>query len=69
MKGYLEKYGPHSHDLKHVMGSDFAFHFVSAMHYHIGSPKWIKSKKATINPKSNDDNSFQYAIMVTLNYK
>ena len=51
------------------MGLDFVFHYVSGMHYHIGSSKWIKSKKATINPKSNDDKSFQYAIMVTLNYK
>lgn len=51
------------------MGLDFVFHYVSGMHYHTGSPKWIKSKKATINPKSNDGNSFQYAIMVTLNYK
>ena len=69
MKGYLEKYGPHLRDLKHVMGLDFVFHYVSGMHYHTGSPKWIKSKKATINPKSNDGNSFQYAIKVTLNYK
>ena len=46
MKGYLEKYGPHLRDLKHVMGLDFVFHYVSGMHYHTGSPKWIKSKKS-----------------------
>ena len=35
---------------------------------YIDSPKWLKDKKATINPKNND-NCFQYAITVVLNYQ
>ena len=31
---------------------------------YIDSPKWLKNKKATINPKSNDDKWFQYALTV-----
>ena len=34
----------------------------------IDSPDWMYSKKSTINSKNNDDNCFQYAIAVTLNY-
>ena len=33
------------------------------------SPKWLKDKKAIINPKSNDNNSFQHVLTVTLNYQ
>ena len=36
---------------------------------YIDFPKWLKNKKATINPKNNDDNCFQYALTVGLNYK
>ena len=36
---------------------------------YIGSPKWLENKKATINPKDNDDNCFQYALTVALNHK
>ena len=35
----------------------------------IDSPEWLKNKKATINPKNNDDNCFQYALTVALNYQ
>ena len=35
---------------------------------YIDSPKWLKNKKATINPKNNDDECFQYALTVALNY-
>ena len=31
---------------------------------YIDSPEWLKNKKATINPKNNDDNCFQYALTV-----
>ena len=34
---------------------------------YIDFPEWLKNKKATINPKINDDNCFQYALTVTLN--
>ena len=36
---------------------------------YIYSPKWLKIKKATINPKNNDNNCFQYALAVGLNYQ
>ena len=35
----------------------------------IDSPKWLKNKEATINPKNNDNNCFQYALTVALNYQ
>ena len=35
----------------------------------IDSPKWLKNKKSTINPKNNDNNCFQYALTVALNYQ
>ena len=36
---------------------------------YIDSPKWLKNKKTTINPKNNDDKCFQYALTVALNYE
>ena len=33
------------------------------------SSDWIKNRKATINPKNEDDKHFQYTATVTLNYK
>ena len=36
---------------------------------YIDSPEWLKDKKATINPKNNDDNCFQYRLTVALNHK
>ena len=36
---------------------------------YIDSPEWLKNKKATINPKNNDDNCFQYALTIALNHK
>ena len=36
---------------------------------YIDSPKWIQNKKATINPKNNDVNCFQYAVTAALNYE
>ena len=61
-------------------GSDFIFDSVHVMYYkchkvnfrrgcsYIGYPDWIKKKKATINPKNEDDQCFQYAVTVALNY-
>ena len=34
---------------------------------YIDSPEWIKDKKSTINPKTNDYKCFQYAVTVPLN--
>ena len=65
-----------------MKGSEFIFYSVDVLHYHlqktslkrtrssyIDSPEWIKNKKATINPKNNDDNCFEYAIIAPLNHK
>ena len=62
-------------------GSEFVYDSVDALYYnlnkvslsrgrsYIDSPKWLKNKKATINPKNNDDKCFQYALTVALNYE
>ena len=59
--------------------SDFEFGGVNFLYYdfneitlnrggsYIDSPKWLKDKKSTINPKNNDDKCFQYAITLALN--
>ena len=64
-----------------MRGSEFIFDSVDALHYnlnkisltrggsYIDSPKWLKNKKATINPKNNDDKCFQYVLTVALNYE
>ena len=64
-----------------VRGSEFIFDRVDLLYYHlqkvglkrggsyIDSPKWLKNKKATINPQNNDDNYFQYALTVALNHQ
>ena len=36
---------------------------------YIYSPKWLKNEKVKINPKNNDDKSFQSAITVVLNHQ
>ena len=64
-----------------MRGSEFIFNGVDALYYdlnkislsrggsNIDSPKWLKNKKATINPKNNDGKCFQYAITVALNHE
>ena len=62
--------------------SDLAFDRVDALYYKLhkislnrggayrGSPKWVKNKKVTINPKNKkDDKCIHYAIAVALNYQ
>ena len=62
--------------------SGFIFDSIGLLYYHLqkeslsrktgsymDSPKWLIKKKATRNPKNNDDNCFQYALTVALNYK
>ena len=61
--------------------NEFIFDSVDGLYYglnkislsrggsYIDSPEWLKNKKATINPKSNDDKCFQYAVTVALNYE
>ena len=35
---------------------------------YIDSPKWLKDKRSTVNPESNDDKCFQYAVTLALNF-
>ena len=63
-----------------MRGSEFIFDSVDTLYYNLNkirlsggvsyrdSPKWLKNKKADINPKHNDDKGFQYAITVALNH-
>ena len=62
-----------------MKGSNFEFDGVNFFYYdfnktsinrggsYIDSPQWLKNKKSTINPKNNDDKSFQYAVTLALN--
>ena len=64
-----------------MRGSEFVFDSIDLLHYnlrkislnrggsHTDSPKLLKNKKATINPKNNGDKCFQYALTVALNYE
>ena len=76
-KSFLQKY---EENLQNKMrGSDFEFDGVNFLYYdfneislnrggsYIDSPKWLKDKKSTINPKNNDDKCFQYAVTLALN--
>ena len=76
-RSLLQKY---EKNLQNKMrGSDFEFDGVNFLYYdfnkislnrggsYIDSPKWLKNKKSTINPKNNDDKCFQYAVTLALN--
>ena len=64
-----------------MRGSEFIFDGADALYYdlnkislsrgksYIDSPKWLKNKKATINPKNNNGKCFRYALAVALNYQ
>ena len=64
-----------------MKGSEFVFDSVNSLYYklhkisqnkggsYIDSPKRLKNKKATINPKKNDDKCFQYTVTVALNHE
>ena len=69
-------------ELKEKMrGSEFVFDSVDLLHYNLHKislnrgrsntdpPEWLKEKKATINPQSNDDEYFQYALALALDYQ
>ena len=79
-ESFLQKY---EENLQEKMkGSDFEFDGVNFLYYdfnkiskisinrggsYIDSPKWLKDKKSTINPKNNDYKCFQYAVTLALN--
>ena len=62
-----------------MKGSECEFDGVNFLYYdfnkicinrggsYIDSPKWIKNKKSTMNPKNNDRKCFQYAVTLALN--
>ena len=63
-------------------GNEFVFDSVDLLYQHlqktsprrrgrsyVDSTKQLKIKKATINPKNNDDKCFQYALIVASNYQ
>ena len=75
-ESFLQKY---QEGLEESMrGSEFVYDSVDALYYnlnkvslsrggsYIDSPKWLKNKKATINPKNKDDKCFQYALTVAI---
>ena len=57
-------------------GSNFVFQSVDLLSYHIHktslkrgnlyikSPEWILNKRATINPKNNDNRCFEYSMLL-----
>ena len=71
-ESFLQKYEEHLQNK--MKGSEFAFDGVNFLYHdfnkislnrggsYIDSPKWLKDKKSTINPKNNDDKCFQYAV-------
>ena len=65
-----------------MRGSEFVPSGTDLLYYHlqrismnrkgssyIDSPRCLKNKKATMNPKNNDNNCFQYVLIVALNHK
>ena len=76
-KSLLQRY---QENLQEKMrGSDFVFDGVNFLYYdfnkisisrggsYIDSPKWLKDKKSSVNPKNNDHKCFQYAVTLALN--
>ena len=71
-KSFLQKY---QEGLEESMrGNEFVYDRANALYYnlnkvilsrggsYINSPRWLKNKKATINPKNNADKCFQYPL-------
>ena len=66
---------------KSTRGSEIVFDSVDLLYYqlqkislkrggsNVYSPKCLKNKNSTIDPKSNYDNSFQYTVTVALSYQ
>ena len=58
-----------------MRGSEFEFDGVNFLYYdfnkvnrvesYIDSPKWLKDKNSTINPKNNDDKCFQICCNIS----
>ena len=64
-----------------MRGREFVYDSVDVLYYnlnkvsisrggsYIDPPKWLKNKKAIINPKTEDHKCFQYALTVALNHE
>ena len=76
-ESFLQRYEEH---LQNKMSrSDFEFDGINFLYYdfnkksiyrggtYVDSPKWLKDKRSTINPKNNDNKCFQYATTLALN--
>ena len=78
-KSFLQKYQEGLEES--VRGREFVYDSVDVLYYnlnkvslsrggsYIDSLKWLKNKKATMNPKNEDDKCFQYALTVALNHE
>ena len=77
-RSFLNNY---QEDLKIISGSEFNFESVELMNYklhkvslrrggsYIKSPEWLANKRATINPKNeNDDECLRWSTISALNY-
>ena len=79
-KSFLQRYQEGLEESR--KGSQFNFDSIDLLYYHlqkpslkrtgssyIDSPKWLKNKRATINPKNNNNNCFQYSLTAALRYQ
>ena len=78
LKSFLTNYQNEEKILRN--GSNFVFESIDLLFYpihktnlkrkksYIKSPKWILNKRATINPKTKNNNCFQYSTTVALNH-
>ena len=76
-KSFLQRFAENLQEK--MRGSDFEFDGINFFCYnfnktsiyrggsYIDSPKWLKDKKSTINPKNNSHKCFQYAATLALN--
>ena len=77
LRSFLHNY---QQEVKIIKGSNFVFESVDILDYklhrvrlntggsYIKSPKWLENKKATINPKNDDDECLRWSIISALNY-
>ena len=79
-KSFLQRYQEGLEESR--KGSQFIFDSIDLLYYHlqkpslkrtgwsyIDSPKWLKNKRATINPKNNNNNCSQYSLTAALRYQ
>ena len=79
INSFLNKYQNEKIILRN--GSNFVFESIGLLSYqihktilrrgnsYIKSPEWIANKKATINPKNEENRCFEYSIVVALHHK